>query len=251
MGATTDIDAGVAVVTLDWPHQRNALGPDEAGELTEALQSAAASPDVSAVVLTGRGAFCAGGHLPAIAALAAQGEDVVRAAVYGRFQGMMRALLGIPLPTIAAIDGPAVGLGFDLALACDSRFVGPGGWCRQGWGAVGLVPGTGGELLLRRLAPTLLWDLLADGTKLGPAEMEHLGLGRIAIASASSAAMERGRKLSALPRSTVEGYVQLHRRELRERMDVHLAACLDIQVGLICSEEFRRRTAEILGPPSS
>ena len=98
-------------------------------------------------------------------ALVKQGPDVVRDAVYGRFQRLPRTILSAPVPVFAAVDGPAVGLGMDLALMCDDRFIGPKGWLRQGWGALGLVPGTGGELLLRRLAPNLIWQLLGSGER--------------------------------------------------------------------------------------
>ena len=62
MGVTLEIEDAVATVTLRWPEQRNALGPDEATEVTDALRRAG-EQDVAAVVLTGEGAFCAGGNV--------------------------------------------------------------------------------------------------------------------------------------------------------------------------------------------
>ena len=85
-------------------------------------------------MLTGNGALCAGGNLRGAVERAGMPEDERRRLVYGAFQGLVRAIIDVPVATIAAIDGPAVGMGFDLALACDSRFVGPDGWCQQGWG---------------------------------------------------------------------------------------------------------------------
>jgi len=107
-------------------------------------------------VLTGNGAFCAGGNLRGAVERSDLDTSERRQMVYAAYQGVVRALVDCPVPTVAAVDGPAVGMGFDLALACDSRFVGPDGWCQQGWGRVGLVPGTGGELLLRLRAPNAL-----------------------------------------------------------------------------------------------
>jgi len=166
MGVTTERVGSAAVIVLDWPERRNALGPDEALEVTAALREAASPPEVCGLVLTGNGAFCAGGDLRGAVERSAMPEDERRRLVYGAFQGLVRALVDVPVATVAAVDGPAVGMGFDLALACDSRFVGPDGWCQQGWGRVGLVPGTGGELLLRRLAPSALWALLEDQPRL-------------------------------------------------------------------------------------
>lgn len=234
------------VVTLDWPEQRNALGPAQARAVGEALAEASTDGDAAAVVLTGRGAFCAGGDLAAIAEIAAQGPDAVRNTVYTCFQGMMRALLDVPVPVIAAVDGPAVGLGMDLVLACDVRLVGTSGWLRQGWGALGLIPGTGGELLLRRLNPTSIWHLLADASKIDGPGASRLGIGTAVDGSAIDAAVALAERYGDMPRSALEGYVRLHRAELRAAMDEHLPRCLDVQVELICSDEFRARAAKLL-----
>jgi hypothetical protein len=78
---------------------------------------------------------------------------VRKTTIYDLPQSMVRALVSVSVPIIAALDGPAVGLGMDLALACDMRLVGAGGWMMQGWARAGLVPATGGVLLMERLAP--------------------------------------------------------------------------------------------------
>ena len=133
MGVTVDFEGSVATVTLRWPEQRNALGPDEAREVTAALGSAV-EQGAQVVVLTGEGAFCAGGNLRGMVARAEMPPEERRRLVYSAYQGLLRALVDLPVPTLAALDGPAVGMGFDIALACDARLVGPGGWVRQGWG---------------------------------------------------------------------------------------------------------------------
>ena len=89
---------------------------DEAIEVTEAFNDALAPDDVCGVVLTGNGAFCAGGNLKGMAERSGMPEDERRKVVYGAYQGLIRAIVGLPVTTIAAIDGPAVGLGLDLAL---------------------------------------------------------------------------------------------------------------------------------------
>jgi enoyl-CoA hydratase/carnithine racemase len=169
-------DGATAVVTLDWPARRNALGPAQARELAGTLRRLAAAEDVAVVALTGNGAFCAGGDLQAVATLAAAGPDAVREVLYEVFHEVVRQLIAMPKPVLAAVDGPAVGLGMDLALACDWRAIGPGGWFRQGWADLGVIPGTGGELLLRRLAPALVWSLLGSSSQLGPSDAARLGL---------------------------------------------------------------------------
>lgn len=246
MGVTLEIDGAVATVTLRWPEQRNALGPDEAVEVTTALRSAA-EQEVAAVVLTGEGAFCAGGNVRGMVARKDMPAAERRRIVYGAFQGLVRALVQLPVPTIAALDGPAVGMGLDLALACDSRLVGPTGWARQGWAGIGLVPGTGGVLLLRLRAPQALWSILPGQPKLDAAALAHFGLGEAVVGrTALEVAQERARELAQLPRATVAAYVALDRKPLRDQLDEHLAAVLAIQTELLADPGFAARAQRSL-----
>lgn len=247
MGVTIERVGSASIVVLDWPERRNALGPDEALEVTAAVREAASPSEICGVVLTGNGAFCAGGNLRGAVERTGMPEDERRRLVYGAFQGLVRALVDVPVVTIAAVDGPAVGMGFDLALACDSRFVGPDGWCQQGWGRVGLVPGTGGELLLRRLAPSALWTLLEAQPRLAGGAMERLGLGEaVDDQPARARALKRVEALAEMSRDAVEAYVALSRADLRSRLDDHLALAVDHQVRLLASPGFPDRVARTL-----
>jgi enoyl-CoA hydratase/carnithine racemase len=240
----TEIDGPVAVVTLDWPEKRNAMGPTEAEELSGTLRAATAVESVKVVVITGNGAFCAGGDINGMVARADMPPEERRALVYFAYQGMIKTIIGLPIPTIAALDGPAVGMGFDIALACDHRIFGPAGWARQGWGGIGLIPGTGGELLLRLRAPGALWRLLPGQAKVDGAYADKLGLGEIATAgTARHSAVEVAHSLAKNTRATLEGYVELHRSALRAQLDDHLALCLATQVKLLSDPEFRNRAA--------
>src|SRR5688500_374040 len=125
MGVRIERDGPVATVVLDWPEQRNALDPANADEIQAAVRPVANDEDTCGVVLTGEGAFCAGGNLKGAQERAAMTPEERRAMITRSFQGIIRTLLELPVPTVAAIDGPAVGMGFDIALACDSRLVGP------------------------------------------------------------------------------------------------------------------------------
>ena len=251
MGILTEIDGPCGVVTLDWPDKRNALGPAEAGELADALRQAADEPGVKGIVVTGNGAFCAGGDIKGMIARADMPPEERRRLVYTAYQGMITTIVGLPVPTFAAVDGPAIGMGFDIALACDVRIVGPGGWFRQGWAGIGLIPGTGGELLLRLRAPTALWRLIPGQPKVDGPAAETLGLGETAgaeFADARSAAVARVRKLGDISRATLEGYVRLHRADLWARPGDHLAECLATQIALLSDPEFRHRAARAARP---
>jgi enoyl-CoA hydratase/carnithine racemase len=151
MGVREERHGDVAEIVLDWPEVRNALGPAEGAELRVALTRAACDPKVGAIVLSANGsAFCSGGKLPEIVELARGGPEAVRTAVYGEFQGVFRALQSSPVPVIAAVDGPAIGFGCDLALAANISFIGCAGWLAQGWMRAGLIPATGGTLYAMR-----------------------------------------------------------------------------------------------------
>jgi enoyl-CoA hydratase/carnithine racemase len=252
MGVLTEIDLPCGIVTLDWPQKRNALGPAEAREFADALRQVADEPAVKGVVVTGNGAFCAGGDLKGMVARADLSPEERRQLVYGAFQGMIKTIVGLPVPTFAAVDGPAVGMGFDIALACDARIVGPGGWFRQGWAGIGLIPGTGGELLLRLRAPSALWRLIPGQPKVDGAAAEQLGLAEAAsaeFADARGAAVARVHLLGGISRAALEGYVRLHRADLRARLGDHLAECLATQVALLSDPEFPGRAASAVRPP--
>jgi 2-(1,2-epoxy-1,2-dihydrophenyl)acetyl-CoA isomerase len=248
VGVVLERSGSASVVVLDWPERRNAVGPDAALEIAAVLQAAAEPDDVCGVVLTGNGAFCAGGDLKGMAERASLSPDERRAVIYGAFHALIRAIVDVPVTTIAAIDGPAVGLGFDLALACDSRFVGPEGWCQQGWGKLGLVGGTGGELLLRRRAPAALWALLESQPRLDGAACAQLGLGEIVgEGTARARAVARVDALARMSREAIEAYVDLSRRDLRDGFDDHLARAVDHQVRLLSSPGFADRVARARG----
>jgi 2-(1,2-epoxy-1,2-dihydrophenyl)acetyl-CoA isomerase len=248
MGVVTEVAGPAAVVTLDWPGKRNALGPDEANEVVAALRAAAGRPEVRGVVLTGNGAFCSGGDINGMVARADMPPEERRALVYGAYQGLIRTVVDLPVPTVAAVDGPAVGLGFDLALACDSRLIGPDGWCRQGWARIGLIPGTGGELLLRLRAPGALWRLLDGQPKVGPDLAERLGIGEAADGgrTAREAALARVEAYAAYPRATLAGYIRLNRAEVRARLAEHQAECLSVQLELLSDPDFKDRARAAL-----
>jgi enoyl-CoA hydratase/carnithine racemase len=241
-----DRQGPVAVLRMDWPDRHNALGPGAADEVGAALD-AASDGRARALVMTGAQALCAEGDLRQFSELVQEPAETVRNSVYGSFQVLFRKLAVLPIPTIAAIDGSAIGLGMNLALACDMRSMGEKGWMRQGWAALGLIPGTGGVLLLRRLAPRLIWRLIAEQPRLGPLEARAFGLAQSAVpGDALSAALSRGQQLASLPTATIAAYVRLQRQGLCEELQAHLLICLEFQIDLLRSGGFVGKRQEIL-----
>jgi 2-(1,2-epoxy-1,2-dihydrophenyl)acetyl-CoA isomerase len=244
--AITSIKHGdVVEVAIDFPQVRNALGRDEGQALLEALQQAMADAATGVIVISGRGkAFCAGGNLPQIVALAeAGGSEAVRHAIYGTFQTLARAVRESPIPVIAAVDGPAVGFGCDLALACDITLIGRNGWLGQGWIKAGLIPATGGALYAaRRAGAQAVWRLLTT-ERVDAATAESWGLA-IACDGALEQALAMAKMLAEMPRAPLRAMARLSRIEDTHE---HMRAALDYQVGFFTDPGFAEATRQRFG----
>lgn len=168
---------GVVLLTFNLPDKRNAMTP----ELTEAWASAVADlatdPDVRAVVVTGAGrAFCAGGDLSWLAA----GPDAAVADLRAKMLPFYRTWLAIralEVPTIAALNGPAVGAGLAVALACDLRYAVPGARLSVPFTALGIHPGMATTWLLPQVVGLpVAREMLLTGRVVTGEEAVALGL---------------------------------------------------------------------------
>lgn len=135
--------ARVALITVNDPDRRNAVTDAMSAQLRAAVERAEADPDVHAVVVTGAGkAFCAGADLSALGAAAEEGLLRI-------YDGFM-AIANCTLPTIAAVNGAAVGAGLNLALAADVRIAGPHALFDPRFQKLGIHPGGGATWMLQR-----------------------------------------------------------------------------------------------------
>lgn len=165
---------GVAVVTVSDPARRNALTLDLSEELSRVVTACDADESVHAIVVTGAPpAFCAGGDLDALAAAGESGSAADLHRIYGGFLAVAHA----SVPTVAAVNGPAVGAGFNLALACDLRLAGPGALFDARFLQLGIHPGGGMTWLAQRaLGPQAAAALTLFGEPLDAAEAVRTGL---------------------------------------------------------------------------
>jgi enoyl-CoA hydratase len=135
---------GTAVLTLNVPHRRNVLSADLVAAVGRAVDDIEADPDARCIVVTGAGsAFCAGAELSTLEAAADGDFDRVRVV----YDGFLR-ILHSPLVTIAAVNGPAVGAGFNLALACDVRLAADGALFDSRFAKLRIHPGGGNLWML-------------------------------------------------------------------------------------------------------
>lgn len=146
-------DGAVGIVTLNDPSHRNMLSARLVAELIEAVDTVEGDPDVGAIVVTGAPpAFCAGadlGNLGSERARASGAGSGREAGLRGIYEGFLR-VANCPLPTVAAVNGPAVGAGMNLALACDVRIAGRSARFMTRFLELGLHPGGGHTFMLQR-----------------------------------------------------------------------------------------------------
>lgn len=168
----TETGGAVATVTLNRPDKRNALSVELRRELAAVLRSALSDPSVCAVVLTGAGtAFCAGMDTSQFG-----GDAANRRALVESTQELFEVLEAAPLPTIAAVNGAALGGGFVLAAACDLRLASPSATFGHPEIRFGIPPSYGA--LLRTLPDQIARELAFTGRTVGAEEALALGIVR-------------------------------------------------------------------------
>ncbi|MBK5220857.1 MAG: enoyl-CoA hydratase/isomerase family protein [Thermoleophilia bacterium] len=164
----------VAVITLANPERRNVLDLPMAAALREAAERAGSTEGVRCVVLTGSGnTFAAGADIAELEAASSE-ENLA----YNReLLAAVDAVAAIPVPTIAAVNGHAIGGGLELACACVLRVASAKAKLGLPEVRLGIIPATGGLVRLPRLiSPTAAAKLLLTGDLIGAAEAEALGL---------------------------------------------------------------------------
>lgn len=151
-----ELDDAVLTVRLNRPETRNALSePAQMDELVDLCRQVRHNRAIKAVVLTGAGsAFCAGGNVKDMRArggIFAGSPYEVRDSYRDTIQRIPLALYDLDVPVIAAVNGPAIGAGLDLACMCDIRIASERALFAESFVKVGIVPGDGGAWLLPRV----------------------------------------------------------------------------------------------------
>ncbi len=160
----------VATLTLNNPGERNTLTAPMVAEILSAMDSIEADPGIGAVVVTGAApAFCAGANLGNL-------QESTPESLKNIYAGFLR-IADSPLPTLAAVNGAAVGAGMNLALGCDVRIAGASARFDTRFLQIGIHPGGGHTWMLRRIAgPQAAMATVVFGEVLSGAEAERIGL---------------------------------------------------------------------------
>jgi enoyl-CoA hydratase len=166
---------GIGQITIQRPEARNALTWQAMEEFSEAVDRAAATPDLRAVLVTGSGgAFCAGGDLFELDGYLTRLDGVRLSALMADALDRLEA---IPVPTIAAIEGPALGGGAEIALACDLRVMADGASLGMMHVRLAISPAWGGgQRLLRLVGYARALEWLAAGRVFAASEALEAGL---------------------------------------------------------------------------
>jgi enoyl-CoA hydratase/carnithine racemase len=251
-----DVSDRVATLTLDRPEKLNAWTPRMEEEIRDAMSAAAADEGVRVIVLTGAGrGFCAGADMALLAAIRAErgaGAPPPEAAGPDRtgFSRRHAYFPTIPKPIVAAVNGPAVGLGLILTLYCDLRIASEAARFGSAFARRGLVAEHGMAWLLPRLIglPNAL-DLLLTGRLIDAAEALRMGLVSRVVAPAAFAGAVRElalelagsvspRSLRVMKRQVYDGLTQTL-GEAIDAADVEMQASFD-------TDDFREGVAHFV-----
>ena len=178
-----EIDGEIGTLTLDRPDAFNAMSPEMIGEMTVAFAWLADRAPLRALILTGAGkAFCAGGDVTWFRKGVESDEIDLPSEVRRGAEALHAAIIDlrrIPFPVIAALNGPAAGAGFSLALACDFRIAAEGAFLAPAYGRIGASPDGGMTYFLPRVVgPSRALELLLEDPNLSAADALTEGLVR-------------------------------------------------------------------------
>ncbi len=170
---------GIGLIQLNRPEKMNAIGALTRQQLGDAIKQAERDDAVRVLVLTGSGrAFCSGADVTEMAQGAGMRtpEDVGNV-LRSEYMPMLTRLRTMPKPVIAAMNGPAVGVGASLALACDIRVATPEAYLLEAFVNIGLAPDGGVSWLLPRLAGTsVAYEMFFTGKPLPATDAHRLGI---------------------------------------------------------------------------
>jgi len=207
-----EVDGEIATLTLDRPDAFNAMSPELIGELGVAMAWLADQGEFRALIVTGAGkAFCAGGDINwfrdgiedpdlDISANVRRGAEALHSAIVD--------LRRIEQPVVAAINGPAAGAGFSLALACDIRISAESAFLAPAYGRIGASPDGGMTYFLPRVVgPAKALELLLDDPNLKAPDA--LAMGLVSEVVPDDQLMDRARERAAKLAKLAPHYVKM------------------------------------------
>jgi enoyl-CoA hydratase/carnithine racemase len=243
-----DRDGSVAIITINRPDVYNAVNDALHSGLVRIWKLLGNDPDLRAVVITGAGkAFSAGGDMAWLAVV--QGDEQRRAMLMREARDLVIEMLHFPLPVIAAVNGPAVGLGCSVAVLSDVVLIAEDAYLADPHVAVGLVAGDGGALMWPYLiGPLRAKELLFTGDRVPADDAVRLGLANRAVPRDKllAVAMALAHRLSELPSRALQDTKRAVNLHLEHAVATVLNFALAAQSETFSLPEHRDRVAQFL-----
>lgn len=223
-------DGAVVTWTMNHPATRNSLtGNTAIDEIVAAASAASTDPSVRAIILTGAGpVFSSGGNVKDMARFAQPGLDAnaIRNEYRHGIQRIPKAMWALDVPIIAAVNGPAMGAGLDLACMCDIRIASDNATFAESFVRVGIVPGDGGAWLLpRAVGAAKAAEMAFTGDPISAAEA--LACGLVSKVVAADALLVEAQALAARIARNPAGVLRMTKRLLREGVHNTLESVLE------------------------
>ena len=225
-------DGAVLTATLNSPATRNALTePGQMQEFVDLCAAVRADHSIRVLVLTGAGsAFCAGGNVKDMQArggIFAGSPYEVRDSYRNSIQRIPTALYDLDVPVIAAVNGPAIGAGLDLACMCDIRLASEQAQFAESFVKVGIVPGDGGAWLLPRVIGLPKASLMAFTGDTIPAA-QALAWGLVAEVLPAAELLPKAQALAQRIAANPGHALRLTKRLMREGQHMRLDSLLEM-----------------------
>jgi len=229
-------------ITLNRPDVMNAWDKQFGLDLLAAVEEAASDDEVRAVVITGAGrAFSSGADLRAGFDPTPEGHPDVQTVLHERYHPIIVGIRRMPKPVLAAVNGPAVGIGCSLALACDLIIARESAYFLLAFVNIGLVPDGGSSLLLpERIGLARASEMAMLGERIGAKQALEWGLvNRVAADDEFEGAVdELAARLAAGPTASYAGSKRQFNEWLFARMDAQLDLEASIQQQAAASGDF-------------
>ena len=228
----TERDGAVVVATLNRPDQRNAISETaHSEEIRDFCAEMTRDRSVRAIVLTGAGkAFCAGGNIKDMASKGGMfggAPYTIRNSYRTGIQLIPQALYELEVPVVAAINGPAIGAGLDLACMCDIRIADERAIFAESFVKLGIVPGDGGAWLLpRAIGMARASQMTLTGDTIDAATALEYGL--VSEVVAGEALMDRALEIAGSIAANPGHATRMAKRLLRDGQDMKLGPLLEM-----------------------
>jgi enoyl-CoA hydratase/carnithine racemase len=236
------IESGVGVLTLNRPKQYNAMTPEMMSEVMTLLDAWTSDDRVRVLLIDAEGrGFSAGGDLDFLDTLTKMTPNQIRSEVYTYFATGIKKIKTFPKPTVAAVNGAAVGAGFEIALACDFRIVSAKAMFQEAWINLGLITPLGGMYLLPRLVGlSLANEMLMMGRKVFGVEAGEVGLANKVVEpeELAAVAMDWAKRLADGPPLGLQSMKEGIRRGMEMSLADEWEHSVYVQSILLNSDDF-------------